>query len=157
MLLSSLIIATFKPTGRRIMDFGSIEELYKTDEKLTEEGAPITIGMNAKDEPIIMHVAEAGNQKHKKAQRKYDRQLEIARNNPKRRSLLMAKIVAESILTGWSGVLDSKGKEVKYTIANGIDALLKYDKLNIEIMDAATDIENYRPAEEETEKNSKAS
>ncbi|HUT42743.1 MAG TPA: hypothetical protein VMW95_00295 [Desulfobacterales bacterium] len=139
------------------MDFGSIEELYKTDETLVNEGAPITIGMNAKDEPIIMYVAEAGNPKHKKAQRKYDRQLEIARNNPDRRRLLMAKIVAESILLGWKGVMDSKGKEVPYTIPNGIDALLKYDKLNIEIMDAATDIENYRPAEAETEKNLKTS
>ena len=139
------------------MDFGSIEELYKTDDKLVEEGAPITIGMNVKDKPIIMYVAEAGNPKHKKSQRKYDRQLEIARNNPDRRRLLMAKIVAESILMGWSGVLDSKDKEVPYTIPNGIDALLKYDKLNIEIMDAATDIENYRPEEVETEKNLKAS
>jgi hypothetical protein len=139
------------------MDFGSIDDLYKTDETLANEGAPITIGMNAKDEPIIMYVAEAGNPKHKKAQRKYDRQLEIARNNPDRRRMLMAKIVAESILTGWSGVLDSKSKEVEYTVQNGIDALLKYDKLNIEIMEAATDIENYRPAEKETEGNSEAS
>ena len=139
------------------MDFGSIDELYKVDEDLANNGAPITIGMNTKDEPIIMLVAEAGNPKHKKVQRKYDRQLEIARNNPKRRQLLMAKIVAESILMGWSGVLDSKGKEVPYTVQNGVDALLKYDKLNIDIMDAATDIENYRPEEEETEKNLKTS
>ena len=137
--------------------FESIDELYKTDETLVNEGAPITIGMNAKDEPIIMYVAEAGNPKHKKAQRKYDRQLELARNNPDRRRLLMAKIVAESILVNWEGVLDSKNKEVKYTVKNGIDAILKYDKLNIEIMEAATDIENYRPAEKETEGNSEAS
>jgi hypothetical protein len=139
------------------MDFGSIEKLYETDKELVEKGAPITIGMNVKDNPIIMYVAEAGNPKHKKAQRKYDRQLEIARNNHDRRQLLMAKIVAESILVHWEGVLDSKGKEVPYTVKNGIDALLKYDKLNLDIMDAATDIENYRPAEAETEKNSKAS
>jgi len=131
----------------------SLKELYKVDEKLSIEGAPITIGINTKDEPIIMYVAEAGNPTHKKVQRKYDRALETARNNPKRRRDLMAKIVATSILTGWSGVLDSKGKEIPYTIENGIEALLKYDKLNIEIMDAATDIENYRPEEEETEKN----
>ncbi len=139
------------------MDFGSIEELYKVDEKLANEGAPITIGMNVKDEPIIMFVAEAGNPKHKKVQRKYDRALEVARNNPKRRKILMAKIVTEGILMGWSGVLDSKKKEIPYTIQNGIDAITKYDKLNIEIMDAATDIENYRPEEKETEKNLKTS
>jgi len=139
------------------MDFGSIDELYKVDEKLANEGAPITIGINSKDDPIIMFVAEAGNPMHKKVQRKYDRALETARNNPKRRRLLMAKIVAESILINWSGVLDSKGKEIKYTIQNGIDILLKHDKLNVEIMDAATDIENFRPEEVETEKNLKTS
>ncbi len=48
------------------MDFGSIEELYKTDKELVEKGAPVTIGMNVKDKPIIMYVAEAGNSKHKK-------------------------------------------------------------------------------------------
>ena len=137
--------------------FESIEEIYKTDKKLVEEGAPITVGMNAKDEPIIMYVAEAGNTKHKKVQRKYDRQLEIARNNETRRKTIMAKIVAESILTSWSGVLDRKNREVEATMQNKIDALMKFDKLNIEIMDAATDIENFRPAEEETEKNLKTS
>jgi len=137
--------------------FESIDELYKVDKKLANEGSPVTIGMNSKDQPIIMIVAEAGNPKHKKVQRKYDKRLEMARNNPDRRELLMAKIVAESILMGWSGVLDSEGKEVPYTIPNGIDALIKYSKLNIEIMDAATDIENFRPAEEETEKNLKTS
>lgn len=137
--------------------FDSLEEIYKTDKKLVQEGAPITVGMNTLDKPIIMYVAEAGNPKHKKAQRKYDRALEVARNNPERRKLLMAKIVAEGILMGWEGVLDSKNKEVEATLDNKIQALLKYDKLNVEVMDAATDIENYRPAEEETEKNSETS
>lgn len=58
----------------------------------------------------------------------------------------------------WSGVLDSDGNEVPYTIENGIEALMKYEKLSIEIMEAATDQENFRPDDdvdevEETEKN----
>jgi hypothetical protein len=137
------------------MDFGSLEELYKTDEKLVNEGAPITVGMNDKNDPIIMYVAEAGNKKHRASQRKHDKAIEVARHNEKRRRYLTNKVICEGILIGWSGVLDSKGKEVKFTIENAIEALTKYDKLSFAIMDSAMDIENYRPPEivGDTEKN----
>lgn len=137
----------------------SLDELYKTDPKMALDGVPITMGYNAKDEPIIMVVAEAGNPLHQKTQRKYDRALESSRNNVKRRKLVMAKIIAESILKDWSGVLDSKKKEVKFTKKAAIDALIQYDRLQIDIITAADDLVNFRPdddleGEEETEKNS---
>lgn len=138
------------------MDFGSLDELYKVDEDKSKDGVPITVGMNQKNQPITMIVAEAGSPLHRKVQRKYDKALESSRRNSQRRRLVLAKIVAESLLKNWSGVLDSDGNEVPYTIESGIEALMKYEKLNIEIMEAATDQENFRPDDdeaEETEKN----
>lgn len=136
------------------MKFGSLEELYKTDEDKSNKGIPVTVGMNEKNDPIIMVVAEAGSKLHKKVQRKYDRALEASRRNPDKRRYILSKIISESLLKGWSGVLDSKGNEVPYTVENGIEALMKYEQLSIEVMEAATDIENFRPEGiEETEKN----
>jgi len=136
----------------------SLDALYKTDPKMAYEGVPITVGFNEKDDPIIMIVAEAGNPDHQKAQRKHDRALEASRHNLKRRRLVMAQIIADGILRGWNGVLDSKGKEVKYTKQAAIDAMVKYDRLQIDIINAADDPMNFRPeeeiaGEEETEKN----
>jgi len=132
----------------------SLEELYKTDEDKSAKGVPITVGMNEKNEPIIMVVAEAGSPLHKKVQRRYDRALESSRRNPDKRRLVLSKIISESLLKDWSGVLDSEGNEVPYTKENGLDALMKYEQLSIEIMEAATDIENFRPdGIEDTEKN----
>lgn len=140
------------------MKFGSLEELYKTDEDKSSKGVPITVGMNEKDDPIIMIVAEAGSPLHKKVQRKYDRALESSRRNPEKRRMVMSKIIAESLLKDWSGVLDSNGNEIPYNSKTGLEALMKYEQLSIEIMEAATDIENFRPDDdvdsvEETEKN----
>lgn len=140
------------------MKFESLDEMYRTDEDKSVNGVPITVGINTKDDPIIMVVAEAGSPIHRKIQRKYDKALESSRRNSEKRRLVLSKIVAESLLKGWSGVLDSKGKEVPYTIENGIEAMMKYEKLSIEIMEASTDPENFRPdeeieAEEDTEKN----
>jgi len=140
------------------MKFESLDEMYKTDEDKSVNGVPITVGINIKDDPIIMVVAEAGSPHHRKIQRKYDKALETSRRNSEKRRLVLSKIVAESLLKGWSGVLDSKGKEVPYTVENGIEALMKYEKLSFEVMEAATDPENFRPddeieAEEDTEKN----
>jgi len=136
----------------------SLEALYKTDDKMAYDGVPITVGFNENDDPIIMIVAEAGNPDHQKAQRRYDRALEASRHNIKRRRLVMAQIISEGILRGWSGVLDSKGKEVKFTKKAAIEAMTKYDRLQVDIINAADDPMNFRPEEElegkeETEKN----
>lgn len=141
----------------------SLDELYKTDEKLSIDGVPITIGFNDKEEPIIMIVAEAGNPNHLKAQRRHDRALEASRHNFKRRRHVMAEIILDGkILNGWKGVLDSNGKDVPFTRENALDALTKYARLMTEIITAADDPMNFKPEEaiveqEASEKNLKTS
>ena len=130
----------------------SLEAIYKTDEKLAFNGVPITVGYNEKDDPIVMIVAEAGNPDHLKAQRRHDRALEASRHNTKRRRYVMAQIITDGILRSWNGVLDSKQKEVPYSKKAAMDALIKYDRLQIDIISAADDPMNYRIEEEITGK-----
>jgi hypothetical protein len=141
-----------------MIDFESFDEIYKVDEDKRVNGVEVEFGLNAKDEPITMIVAEIGNPNNRKVMRKYEKALESSRNNKKKRSLIWAKIVAESILLDWKGVLDKNKKEVKPTIDNKVLALVKYEKLFVDIMEAAQDSERFRPDEqdpvEESEKNS---
>jgi hypothetical protein len=140
------------------IDFESFEEIYKVDENKQVNGVDVEFGLNKKNDPITMIVAEIGNPNNRKVMRKYEKALETSRNNKKKRSHIWAKIVAESILIGWRGVLDSKGKEVKPTLDNKVASLVKYEKLFVDIMEAAQDGERFRPdddinASEESEKN----
>lgn len=138
------------------MTFSSLEELYKVDPEKSEKGIEVPIGVNALGDDIIMIVAESGTKEHKKVQRKYERALEATRRNDKKRLVVMAKIIAESLLKNWKGVLDDDQKEVKYTVKRGIEALVKYERLSFEIIDASINRDNYR-FDEETEKNLKPS
>ena len=130
------------------MNFDSLEDLYKVDLDKQVNGVEVEFGINKKDGEIVMIVAETGNPNNRKSMRKYEKALESSRNNKKRRNLIWAKIVAESILIDWRGVLDSKGKEVKATLENKIAALIKYERLFVDIMEAAGDSERFRPDEE---------
>jgi len=139
------------------MDFESFEEIYKADENKQLNGVEVEFGLNAKDEPMTMIVAEIGNPNNRKVMRKYEKALESCRNNKKKRSLIWAKIVGESILVNWKGILDKNKKEVKPTLENKVLALVKYEKLFVDVMEAAQDSERFRPddsdAVEDSEKN----
>jgi len=140
------------------MDFKSLEENYQTDEKKSTEGIEIVVGINALEQPITMIVAQAGNPKHREIQRKYEAALERARKSEKKRTLVMAKITAESILKNWHGVLDSEKNEIPYTVDVGTEALIRYEQLFLEILEASNNPSNFGLEEieeiEETEKNS---
>jgi hypothetical protein len=131
------------------MDFESFEEIYKIDEDKSVNGVEVDFGFNAKDEPMILIIAEMGNAKNQKVMRKYDKALESSRHKKGKRQRIWAKIIAESILINWSGILDSKGKQVKPTMENKIAALIKYDRLFLDVMEASQDTERFRPDDED--------
>jgi len=142
--------------------FATFDDMYQVDEELSTEGVPIEWGFNAKDQPIKLFIAEAGNKNHQKARRKYEKALERSRKNKSRYELIMAKIVAEGVLVNWENILDSNGKTVPATIENKVAALDKYERLFIDVLEIANNPENFRPvdaddAEEETEGNSETS
>jgi len=108
------------------------------------EVAPLYMGYNSKDEEIIFYVKETGNPLHEKIQRKYQKLLERSKKNRKRNRAIMCKIVAESLLDTWVGVLDTSGETIEPTLENKIDSLFRYKKLFYEILDFAADSSNYQ-------------
>jgi hypothetical protein len=119
-------------------------ELFKTDDDLAEKGVWIPMGYNSKNKEVSMLIAEAGNPKHEAVQRRYAKQLESTRRNPERHRIVLCKIIAESILLDWKGILTKNGKERECTIENRIEALITYKKLFYAVMDAAADEGNFK-------------
>lgn len=135
----------------------SFDKLYAKDESKSENGVPMEVGFNEKDEPIIFIIAEMGNAKNEKSMRRFEKALESSRRDKTRRRMVWAKILAESVLIDWKGVLDDKGEPIAPTFDNKVQALIKYDKLFTDVMEFAQNTDNFKPddvdAAEETEKN----
>lgn len=141
----------------------TFDKLYETE----LETAEMFVGPNDKDEEVVFIVSQIGSKEHDKAQRKYSKQLERSRKNPKRHQEIMAKIAAISLLKDWRGVLDENGDPVEATPQNRYEALKKYRRLLFDVIDFASDPNNFREdeldevdsedellsPEEETEKN----
>jgi hypothetical protein len=138
------------------MDFDCpvLDRLLISDESKSENGIPVVIGLNAKGEEIVMFVAEAGSARHERTQKKYAAELERHRHNPALRDEIVKKVIAESILVSWTGVVDANGDPIEPTVENKLQALKKYRKLHMMIMETAIDSARFRKdLEEETEKN----
>jgi len=109
-----------------------------------EDGVEIFMGTNKNGTDVFFTIAESGNPNHEKAQRKYAKQLEAARKQPKKEHWLMSKIMAEAIVTNWRGVIDEKGKEIPCTLENKIDAFNRHKKLFYAVLKEATNEDNFR-------------
>jgi len=107
-------------------------------------GIEIPVGLNQKGEKVIFWIAEAGNENHEKVQQKYSEELELTRHNDDLYQEVILKIIAESILVSWSGVIDNKGKAIKPTVENKIESLTKYNKLYHKVMQIASDESKFR-------------
>jgi len=127
------------------MDFETIDDIFGSDSGRSTKGAPVNIGLNKKNKPVILYVAEAGNEKHLKATRSHERALEASRHNQAKRRMINAKIIAEGLLMGWSGILDKDGNEVPATMENKVEALMHSMKMMGDVVDAAQDRANYIP------------
>jgi hypothetical protein len=137
----------------------AFKKIYKDQDILSSEGIEQVIGYNEKDEEMVLIVAQAGNPVHQKTQRKYARALEKARTSKKKQDKIYARIIGESILLGWRGILDTKGKPVDDKLENRIEALANKELMN-EVLDIAMERTNFigdgkdETPEEATEGNS---
>jgi peroxiredoxin family protein len=137
----------------------TFDDIFSFDKDKAETGVPIIVGVNQKGDDVTIYVAMAGSERHEKTQRKYSKQLERARRNDKLTRKIMAKIVAQSLLIGWDGVLDKDGTAVEATTENKIKALMEHKQLYMSVLEAAMDEANFAEegedlgAEEDTEKN----
>lgn len=125
----------------------TFEDLFTTDENLSENGVWIPMGQNAKGEDVVCLIAEAGNRKHEACQRRYAKQLENTRRNPERHRAILCKVVAESILLDWKGAIDEEGNPIESTLKNRIRMLTKYKKFFFAVMEVSGDESHYRPAD----------
>lgn len=125
------------------MEISTFEEIYKSD----FDTAEMYVGENKLGNEIVFTVAEIGNETHEKVQRKYSKQIERSRKNPKRYQAVMAEVLAKSILIDWKGVLDSNDAEVEASFENKKQALIKYKKLFQDVVDFSTDPNNFRDDE----------
>lgn len=139
---------------------GAFSKIYKDQDVLNSEGIEQVIGYNDKEQEMILIIAQAGNPIHQKAQRKYARALEKARTNKKKQNKIYARIIAESILLGWKGILDTKSKALPDSLDNRVEALADNSELMNEVLDIAMDRTNFigegkdETEEEATEGNS---
>lgn len=136
----------------------TFEQLFAYDPEKSENGVEEIVGVNSKGEDVVFYIAEAGNDKHIKSQRRYAKALESTRKVDTEHEKVIARIIAESILVNWKGVIDEKGKEVKATVEKKAEVLIKYRRLRQKVMEVATDELRFMPAadseaEVESEKN----
>ena len=131
------------------MKKSTMETLFATNEDKSKNGVWETYGTNPDGTEFRCLIAEAGNPRHEKAQRKFAKALERTRRNDKKRQEVLAKIIAISILLDWEFFLDENGNQIKATTKNKIEALVKYKKFFAEVLDFATDETNYRDDDEE--------
>ena len=122
----------------------TFDELFMSDPDKSLNGIEVPVGLNQKGDKVIFWIAEAGNENHEKVQQKYSEELELTRHNDDLYQEVILKIIAESILVSWSGVIDNKGKAIKPTVENKIESLTKYNKLYHKVMQIASDESKFR-------------
>jgi len=122
----------------------TFNDLFVSDTDKANNGVPIVVGYNVKNEPVTLFIAEAGNPGHEKAQRQFAKELEVSRRNRKHRQRINARIIAIGVLKTWEGVLDDDGNPVDPTVDNKVAALLKYKKMYLRVLQESDDPDNYR-------------
>ena len=129
------------------MSLGTLDKLFAKDQDKSRKGVELDVGFNEKDEPIIMVVADINHPDAEKIRRKYEKAFENSRHFPKKRQLVWARFLAESVLRDWKGVLDSDGNELKCTHERKVEALTAHEDLFSMILRFADDRDNFRPDE----------
>jgi len=127
------------------LNLSDLDKEYGT----TKEVYELIIGKNSKGKDIVFEIAQAGSKYHEKVQRQYAKLLEQARRSPSTQRKYYIEIVAKSLLKNWRGLLDDKGKEVKCTFENKVEVLTKYKPLFVNVMEAASDLQNFQDIEDE--------
>jgi|GEM_PF-2723419 len=127
------------------MKLSTVDQLFGYDAEKSEQGVPEIVGVNSKGEDVVFYVAEAGNEKHEKVQRRYSKMLEATRKVDKEHEKVISRIIAESILVSWEGMLDEKENLVEPTVENKTAYLIKYRKLRQKVMEIATNDSNFMP------------
>lgn len=127
---------------------------FKTDASKEQEGVWVEIGDGAR-----IRVARAGNARWKAYFRKilkpYRRQIRADILPEEVADKLVVDALAHTVLLGWDGLEDAKGKKISYSVAKAQALLTEYPDFRALVEDASSEAEAYREAElEDAEGNS---
>lgn len=134
------------------MDFSntSFAKVYETTKETTE----LFLGVNEHTgEDMVLVIAEAQNDNHRRISRKYQKSLERAKGDEAKR-LIHCEIIGRAILVSWKGFTDDDGTPIEPTVENRISILKKFPRLLSDVVDEATNIKNFQDeVDAEAEKN----
>lgn len=130
----------------------SIYDVFETDSETETKGINYNMGKMGK---FVLARAGGDNEKYsslmEKVFRPYRKQIERGRIDADLMITLLVDVFAGSVILGWSGVTDRKGKEIKYSVAKCRELMTELPELFTELRDAASDIANYRAEQVETD------
>lgn len=128
--------------------------LFGTDQNLEKDGVIIDYG------DFKFKIARAGgsNATYKRLVaariKPYTHQLQSGTLDEEKAKQLMMEIFVDSVLLDWEGVMDEKGKAIKYTRENAIKLFNDLPDLYLDITEQANKTSNFRrEMVEETIKN----
>ena len=93
-------------------------------------------------------IANTGNMAYQRElsrlQQPYRKKVERGTLDPKTTKHILCKAIADAVLMDWKGVIDGKGKEVKFSKEVAYNALSNSEDLRDFVIDYATNYENYK-------------
>lgn len=128
----------------------SLYSQFKTDAALEKDGVILQYGNNSDGKPIQITIARAGgsNVRFMKSmdhhRKPYRRQIQNDTLDPETATVLLAKVYAESVILGWSGVEDENGNLMDYNVKNCEKLLIDLPDLFIDIQEQANKVALFR-------------
>ncbi len=124
-----------------------LKEAFATDKQAVEEGSVLKL---SKDAHVL--VARMPNEGYRRELgRQVERHSAVLDLNTKESEELnediMADVLAKTIILGWEGITDG-GEKVKFSPETAKKFILKYEDFRKLVTSFATDINNYRAAQE---------
>lgn len=130
----------------------SLYQKFETDANL-ETGKGVTLDYG--DFTITIHRAGNSNRAYQKALvdkiKPYARMMQAGNLDAEKSNRLMAEVYADTIVKGWSGVTDKKGKELEFTRENVVKVLTDLPDFFQKLQNEAEDVANFRKAEIEAD------
>jgi hypothetical protein len=128
-------------------------EAYKSDRDAEKEGIWFVYPNGIK---FLMARAGGSNNRYKrmlsKALRPHRRVIDQGRMDPDLSDELLRRVYANTVLLDWEGIKDEKGKSIPYTPQAGEEFFAAIPELFSELIDRATEAQNFVDAEVEEAK-----
>lgn len=124
---------------------------FNTNKSLEAEGVPVHFGLNAKGEMTTITVRRAGGsntaftKRYEALTKPYRRQIQLNMMDQSVLKDIMCRLYAETVVSGWSGVLDRNNEnEVPFSVDACIDLFKNADEVFGEVVDVSTNAAVYR-------------